>query len=73
LLTTDFKEFMVNDTRFAVGTVEAASPATMEKRMPELLATMQRLAKEHGYTIAAEERYGFTPDRSSRFRKRNAG
>jgi hypothetical protein len=45
----------------------------MEKRMPELLATMQRLAKEHGYTIAAEERYGFTPDRSSRFRKRNAG
>ena len=42
---------MVNDTRFAVGTVEAASPATIEKRMPELLATMQRLAKEHGYSV----------------------
>lgn len=51
LLTTDFKEFMVNDTRFAVGTVETASPATIEKRVPELLATMQRLAKERGYSV----------------------
>lgn len=51
LLTTDFKEFMVNDAKFAVGTVETASPATIEKRIPELLATMQRLAKEHGYSV----------------------
>ncbi len=51
LLTTDFKEFMVNDTRFAVGTVETASPATIEKRVPELLATMQRLAKERSYSV----------------------
>ncbi len=51
LLTTDFKEFMVNDTKFAVGTVETASPAIIEKRIPELLATMQRLAKENGYSV----------------------
>ena len=51
LLTTDFKEFMVNGTKFAVGTVETASPAIIEKRIPELLATMQRLAKEHGYSV----------------------
>jgi len=51
LLTTDFKEFMVNGTRFAVGTVETASPAIIEKRRAELLAAMQRLAKEHGYSV----------------------
>ena len=51
LLTTDFKEFMVNDTKFAVGTVETASPAIIEKRIPELLATMQRLAKENNYSV----------------------
>jgi manganese-dependent inorganic pyrophosphatase len=51
LLTTDFKEFVVNDTKFAVGTVETASPAIIEKRIPELLATMQRLAKENGYSV----------------------
>lgn len=51
LLTTDFKEFMVNGSKFAVGTVETASPAIIEKRIPELLATMQRLAKEDGYSV----------------------
>ncbi len=51
LLTTDFKEFMVNGSKFAVGTVETASPAIIEKRIAELLATMQRLAKEHGYSV----------------------
>ena len=50
LLTSDFKEFTVSDTKIAVGTVETASPATIEKRLPELLASMQRLAKEHGYS-----------------------
>jgi len=49
LLTTDFKEFTVGDTRFAIGTVETASPATIEKRIPELLSTMRRLAQERGY------------------------
>jgi manganese-dependent inorganic pyrophosphatase len=49
LLTTDFKEFTVGDTRFAIGTVETASPATIEKRIPELLSTMHRLAQERGY------------------------
>jgi manganese-dependent inorganic pyrophosphatase len=50
LLTADFKEFMVRDTKFAIGTVETASPSTVEKRAPELLQTMRRLARERGYT-----------------------
>ncbi len=50
LLTADFKEFAVGDKKFAIGTVETASPATIEKRTPELLSTMQRLAQERGYS-----------------------
>ncbi len=50
LLTADFKEFNVRDTKFAIGTVEIASPATIEKRSAELLQTMQRIAQERGYT-----------------------
>src|SRR6266700_1713036 len=49
LITADFKEFTVGDTKFAIGTVETASPAAIEKRTPELLSTMQRLSNEHGY------------------------
>jgi manganese-dependent inorganic pyrophosphatase len=50
LLTADFKEFTAGDTRFAIGTVETASPAAIEKRIPELLSTMRRLVQERGYT-----------------------
>jgi manganese-dependent inorganic pyrophosphatase len=50
LLTADFKEFAVGDKKFAIGTVETASPATIEKRIPELLSTMQHLAQERGYS-----------------------
>jgi manganese-dependent inorganic pyrophosphatase len=50
LLTADFKEFTVRDTKFAIGTVETASPATIEKRSAELQQTMQRIAHERGYT-----------------------
>ena len=50
LLTADFKEFAVRDTKFAIGTVETASPLTIEKRSPELLQTMQQLAQERGYS-----------------------
>jgi manganese-dependent inorganic pyrophosphatase len=50
LITSDFKEFAVHDSRFAIGTVETASPATIEKRIDELLSTMQRLATERNYT-----------------------
>src|SRR5438270_3607539 len=50
LITSDFKEFTVGDAKFAIGTVETASPATIEKRIPELLSTMQRLAQERGYS-----------------------
>jgi manganese-dependent inorganic pyrophosphatase len=50
LLTADFKEFAVGDKKFAIGTVETASPATIEKSTPELLSTMQSLAQERGYS-----------------------
>ena len=50
LLTADFKEFTVRDTKFAIGTVETASPSTIEKRSQELLQTMRQLARERGYT-----------------------
>ncbi len=49
LITADFKEFTVRDTKFAVGTVETASPATIEKRTAELLATMNAIVHERGY------------------------
>ena len=49
LLTADFKEFVVKDIRFAIGTVETASPATVEKRRAELLDTMKHMAQEHNY------------------------
>jgi manganese-dependent inorganic pyrophosphatase len=50
LLTADFKEFTVRDTKFAIGTVETASPSTVEKRGKELLQTMRQLAQERGYS-----------------------
>ncbi len=50
LITSDFKEFTVGDTRFAIGTVETASPATIEKRTQELLAAMKRITLDRGYT-----------------------
>jgi manganese-dependent inorganic pyrophosphatase len=50
LITSDFKEFAVGDTKFAIGTVETASPAAIEKHTPELLTTMQRIAQDRGYT-----------------------
>jgi manganese-dependent inorganic pyrophosphatase len=50
LLTSDFKEFSVQDVKFAVGTVETASPQTIEKRIPELIETMGHMLHEMGYT-----------------------
>jgi manganese-dependent inorganic pyrophosphatase len=50
LITSDFKEFTLRDARFAIGTVETASPATIEKRADELHSTMHRIATERGYT-----------------------
>jgi manganese-dependent inorganic pyrophosphatase len=49
LITADFKEFTVGDAKFAIGTVETASPTAIEKRTPELLSAMQRIAHERGY------------------------
>ena len=49
LLTADFKEFSAGDLKIAIGTVETASPATVEKRSDELLSTMQRIAHERNY------------------------
>jgi manganese-dependent inorganic pyrophosphatase len=50
LITSDFKEFTVGDTKFAIGTVETASTATIEKRTQELLAAMKRITLDRGYT-----------------------
>ena len=50
LITSDFKEFTVSNVKFAIGTVETASPATIEKRSAELLNTMRQLSHERGYT-----------------------
>ncbi len=51
LLTADCKEFAVQDSLFAIGTVETASPATLEPRIPELYSAMQGLAHERGYSV----------------------
>ena len=50
LLTSDFKEFTVQDAKFAVGTVETASPQTIEQRIPELINSMNHILHESGYT-----------------------
>ena len=50
-MTADYKEFVVNGSLFAIGTVETASPAALQPRIPELLAAMQRLAHERGYSV----------------------
>lgn len=51
LLTSDFKEFTIQDARFAVGTVETASPATIEKRTQELLQAMYQLVQTRNYSV----------------------
>jgi len=51
LLTTDFKEFVMGSAKFAVGTVETASPQAIERRVPELLSTMKHIAHERGYSV----------------------
>jgi manganese-dependent inorganic pyrophosphatase len=50
LLTADFKEFTVGNTKFAIGTVETASPGAIEQREPDLLKAMQKLSQERGYS-----------------------
>jgi manganese-dependent inorganic pyrophosphatase len=49
LITSDFKEFTIRDVKFAIGTVETASPTTIEGRSQELLTTMHRITQERGY------------------------
>src|SRR5713101_3213805 len=51
LLTADCKEFAVQGSLFAIGTVETASPAALEPRIPELYSAMQRLAHERSYSV----------------------
>ena len=51
LLTADCKEFAVQGSLFAIGTVETANPAALEPRIPELYSAMQRLAHERGYSV----------------------
>jgi manganese-dependent inorganic pyrophosphatase len=49
LITSDFKEFSAGDLKFAIGTVETASPSSIESRIPELLTTMQQISHERNY------------------------
>ena len=51
LLTSDFKEFTMRDAKFAIGTVETASPESIEKRSAELLSAMQRIAQNRNYSV----------------------
>jgi len=50
LITSDFKEFTMGDAKIAIGTVETASPASIEKRSTEIVSTMRRIAHEHNYS-----------------------
>lgn len=50
LITSDFKEFTVQNDIFAIGTVETASPTTIEKRTPEIIAAMQNISQSRGYS-----------------------
>ncbi|GCE11770.1 putative manganese-dependent inorganic diphosphatase [Tengunoibacter tsumagoiensis] len=49
LITSDFKEFTAGSLKFAVGTVETASPGMIEKRSKELRSMMQSITHERGY------------------------
>ena len=49
LITSDFKEFVIDNAKIAIGTVETASPASIEKRTTEIISTMQRIAHEQNY------------------------
>lgn len=51
MLTTDFKEFTVGNAKIAIGTVETASPQSIEQRSQELLSTMQQITHERGYSV----------------------
>lgn len=50
LITSDFKEFTIGEAKIAIGTVETASPASIEKRAAEIISTMQRTAHEQNYS-----------------------
>ena len=47
---TDFKEFVVDDARFGIGTIETASGADVLARRDELLAAMETLHERGSYT-----------------------
>lgn len=49
-ITSDFKEFTVQDAKFAIGTVETANPQAIEQRIAELIKTMYHMVRESGYT-----------------------
>src|SRR5256886_12816281 len=39
----------ISTSRYAIGPVETVNTATLEKRIPELLSTMEHIAQEHRY------------------------
>lgn len=50
ILTTDFKEFSVDDMRFGVSVLETTSKAGILSRKDEMLRAMRALRSEQGYT-----------------------
>ena len=51
VLTTDFKEFTVNNARFGIGYMETTDRSQVDAVQDELVAEMQRLRADRGYAV----------------------
>ena len=51
VLTTDFKEFTVNNVRFGIGYMETTDRGQVDAVQDELVAEMQRLRADRGYAV----------------------
>jgi len=51
VLTTDFKEFTIEDARFGIGYMETTGRNQVDEVRDELVAEMKRLRTDRGYTI----------------------
>ncbi len=51
VLTTDFKEFTVNNARFGIGYMETTGRSQVDAVQNELVAEMQRLRADRGYAV----------------------
>lgn len=51
VLTTDFKEFTVDDARFGIGYMETTDRSQVDAVQDELVAEMERLRADRGYAV----------------------